>query len=348
MQILIKIFFVLQILAGYICARGLYCITNRVWIGVLAMLMTVSVPLSMGILHASVKCGKFLNIIVHIGYLYLGFILYFSIICVLVYILHCLFKFDLGKALWIGFFGVFLILSAGYFNAMHPAVKRITISAKTNAKICFISDIHAGSINTVSILQNIARTIDWIKPDLVIFGGDTVDRNALDVYNEDFVKIMSGITAKYKVYAIVGNHEFFAGLWDSVKLMQKAGIKVLMDESINEGDLTIVGRIDAMLNDRKHLEDIIPAEHNDLIVVDHTPSAINESVDNHALLHLSGHTHGGQLFPLNFLTDIMFKPTGMLDKIDDTNYYITTGVGFWGPPYRIGHRPEIVVVQLKK
>jgi hypothetical protein len=110
----------------------------------------------------------------------------------------------------------------------------------------------------------------------------------------------------------------------------------------------IVGRVDRIVLSKKSLSKIISGNEKNLIIVDHTPSDIGESVKHHALLHLSGHTHGGQVFPMNLIVNHLFGPTGDLKKIQDTYAYITYGAGFWGPPYRIGNIPEVMLINISK
>ena len=122
----------------------------------------------------------------------------------------------------------------------------------------------------------------------------------------------------------------------------------MIDEVAEVKGFNIAGRVDRTVRSRKSLSQILSECTKNLIVVDHTPSAIDESVQHHALLHLSGHTHGGQTFPMNLVVNYLFGSTGDLRKIQDTYAYITYGAGFWGPPYRIGNIPEVVLVNISK
>ncbi|MDR2410045.1 MAG: metallophosphoesterase, partial [Bacteroidales bacterium] len=153
-------------------------------------------------------------------------------------------------------------------------------------------------------------------------------------------------SSKYKTYTILGNHELYTGHQDCVNLLKKARISLLLDDYIILNSVVIAGRLDRNVYYRKSLREIIPADAKNLIVVDHEPDSIDESAENNALLHLSGHTHAGQMFPISLVTGFMYKPTGILGKIKNTYFYITNGAGFWGPPYRIGNIPEVALVKL--
>lgn len=349
MALFFTVFAFAQVLAGYVCAKGIYCITKMNWLGAIVMLLSVSVPFSVFVLHRSLKCAWLINLICYTGYIYLGFLLYFSIFCILAFIAYKLNSdINLQKTLLIGLIIIVLTLVAGYINAINPRLKKITIPADSNLRICFVSDIHIGSINTEKIFDNVLKHIEEANPDIVILGGDTIDIKGITDYSDNFIKNAKKITSKCKIYAVIGNHELYTGAQDCVNLLKKSGISLLLDDFANIGDYTLVGRLDKNILSRKKLQEIIPANKKHLIVVDHSPDSIYESAQNGAFLHLSGHTHGGQMFPINFITDFLYEPTGKLGKIGDTYFYITYGAGFWGPPYRVGNSPEVVLIDLKK
>ncbi|MBR1733998.1 MAG: metallophosphoesterase [Alphaproteobacteria bacterium] len=343
------IFAVLQVLAGYICAKGIFYITKINWLSVLIVLFSVTIPFSVFVMHKSIKCEWLLDLICYTGYLYLGFILYFSMFCILAFIVYQL-KHDINlrNFLSIGLGSVIIILFFGYLNAINPQLKKLTIPSNSNLRMCFVSDIHVGSINTIHILNTVVKNIRKANPDIVILGGDIIDIKGISTYKDDFINIISPIVSQYKTYAVIGNHELYTGAQDCINLMRKAGITVLLDKSITFNDFTIIGRLDKTISNRKKLNEIIPADKKNLIVIDHSPDSIDESIRNQAFLHLSGHTHGGQMFPMNLVVRYMYKPTGTLDKINNTYYYITYGAGFWGPPYRIGNSPEVMLIELTK
>ena len=340
---------VLQVLAGYVCAKGIYCITKMTWLSVAVVLLSITAPLSFGVIRNSLKCYWLIDLICNIGYIYLGFILYFSIFCVFAFIIYKLNSgIDLQRVLSGGLIVVLLILLAGYINALNPRLKKIKIPYNHNLKICFVSDIHVGSINTITTLEKVSALIEQANPDVIILGGDIIDMRGLRNYCDEFVNIMQKITSKYRTYAVIGNHEIYTGAQDCINLMKKAGISMLLDSCVAFGNLNIIGRLDETVYRRKSLQEIMPAGLENTLVVDHSPGSIDESVKNKVFLHLSGHTHGGQIFPLNFLTSFLYKPTAVLDKDCDTYFYISTGAGFWGPPYRIGNVPEVVLIELGK
>ena len=345
---MVAIFFttlaICQVLAGYICARGIYCITKLTWLGVIVVLLSVIVPFSIYSVHRSLREDWLWGSIIHFGYIYQGFVLYFSMFCIGAFIF---FRFnstiDQAKVMLIGLALTIAILILGYFNAMYTRLKKITIPSDRDFKMCFVSDIHVGSINCLKILDNTEKLIEKCNPDVVVLGGDTLDLGGKK-YSEKLSEAMQRITSKYKTYSVVGNHEVYAGVQDCIELQKNAGIEMLLDTSMTlENGFTIVGRLDRTFYWRKKLKDLVPEDKSHLIVVDHAPDMTQESIDNEAILHLSGHTHGGQMFPINLVTNLLYGPTGVLKKIRNTYCYISSGVGFWGPPYRIGNSPEVHV-----
>ena len=195
-------------------------------------------------------------------------------------------------------------------------------------------------------MKKIAKAIDEANPDIVIIGGDIFDAKGLRSYKDEFNETFGDIASRFKTYAVIGNHELYTGAKTCIETMSKAGITVLLDDYIMLDDFIIAGRLDFHTPGRKELKDILPKSNSKpVIVIDHEPNSLGESVDNGIFLHLSGHTHGGQIFPMNLMTRYLYGPTGELDRIQRTNYYITPGAGFWGPPYRIGTSPEIVLIE---
>ncbi|MCR5225279.1 MAG: metallophosphoesterase [Alphaproteobacteria bacterium] len=341
------LFIILYVFAGYISAKCIYIATKQMWLGVATVLLSTTFPIARRLMHFWTPSNWFLNIWCYIGYISIGFFMYFSMYCLCVLAVWLFWKkLNLQKAFLFGIAGVVILLCYGYFNAMNPRLKVIEIPSDIEAKICFVSDIHVGSIGTVKLLNRVTNLINSTDADFVIFGGDTLDLNALLKYKDEFLQSMERIR-KPKL-AVIGNHEIYAGSSENIELMRQAGIHVLLDEAQNVGDLTIVGRIDSTYNQRKALKEIIPADGHNIVVVDHTPIAVSESAKNHAILHLSGHTHDGQMFPMNYVPRFKYNiETGVLRKLRNMYCYVTFGAGFWGAPYRIGNHPEVVLIHLK-
>lgn len=366
MAVALIILAVLQVVASYFCAKYVYGVTRKRWMGVLLVLMSSLAPFSFGVFRNSLKCTFVLDFLCNLSHFWLGFILYFFLSCCCALFIHKIApKVDVKKLMKCCVTVTLFVLLVGFINAMNPQLKRVVVPANVNLRICFISDIHVGSIGTTNTLKKISNLIELLHPDLVILGGDILDLRGLRSYREKFLAAMCKITSKYKTYAVVGNHEVYSGLEECINLLKNAGITVLLDEYVKVngtkddsdsllGKVTIIGRLDSSILGRKSLEKIINSSNYDqnqksyIIVVDHSPESLDESINCGVFLQLSGHTHGGQLFPLNFLTKLLYKETGILHKDNNTYSYISSGAGFWGPPYRVGNIPEVVLVELKR
>ena len=162
------------------------------------------------------------------------------------------------------------------------------------------------------------------------------------------------LNAKYGVYAITGNHEYIGGVSDAVEYLNKHNIHMIRDTYVKiDNSFYVVGREDRDSKrfadySRKPLNEILEGIDKSLpvIMIDHQPFQLNEAMENGIDLQLSGHTHNGQLWPVNYIVGMIYElPWGYKLK-GKTHYYVSCGVGGWGPPVRIGSRPEIIKITL--
>jgi predicted MPP superfamily phosphohydrolase len=255
---------------------------------------------------------------------------------------------------------VFLLIAFGHINALFPRKHAFAIdleNKKTNRKqlkITIVSDIHLGTIVSKNRIRRIVEQINETKPDLILLAGDIVDEDLAPVIRENLGATLTQLNAPLGVYGITGNHEFIGGVEPAVKYLETHGIKMLRDTMVEIiENVYIVGREDIQGNrfggkTRKPLVEIIASkkEKSTLIMLDHQPAAIDEAVKNEIDLMLSGHTHHGQMWPLSYITKAVYKVSWGHKKFDTTNVYVSSGIGSWGPPVRIGNRPEVVTITL--
>lgn len=256
---------------------------------------------------------------------------------------------------------VIIILIAGIITASSPVINTVDIKidrpggVDSSLNIVMASDIHLGRIVARKKFQYLVDTINSLEPDIVLFPGDFFDETLGPVVRDNMGGLVESIRAKYGVYAVTGNHEFIGGVDEAVNFMKKHKIRVLRDEAVEiNGSVILAGREDKSITrftggKRKTIEDILQGKNPDLpvILMDHQPSSIDESVRQDIDLHLSGHTHNGQLWPMNYITNAIFEVACGYRKINNTNIYVSKGYGTWGPPVRTTGRPEIVVLQLR-
>ncbi|MFP4556454.1 MAG: metallophosphoesterase [Bacteroidales bacterium] len=315
------------------------------------------------------------EVIAKIGSFWLGAMLYLFILFLL---------FDLAKLLymWTGFPALLsaknsplflrkiavitytlsaIIIISGYFNALYPKVNKVSI--KTNKvingnrllRIGAASDIHLGSIITNGRLERFVTMMNSQNPDIILLAGDIFDEDLGPVIKNDMGRLLSKLNAPLGVYAVTGNHEYIGGVEAAVKYLEDHGVSVIRDSTIVVNSaINIVGREDRQLKmmgnlERKHLDSLTASINKELftILLDHQPYSLNEAVQNDVDLQISGHTHHGQMFPLNLITRAMFEVSRGYKQIENTHVFVSTGFGTWGPPIRVGNRPEIVVFEVE-
>lgn len=243
---------------------------------------------------------------------------------------------------------------AGNINTARYSVD--TGKASEPVKIVLLSDIHIGALGTENRLQKMADAISAEDPDIVCIAGDIFNNDFSTVRNPDAVaKAVGSIKSKYGVYACLGNHDCGNGFDEMVKLISDSGIKLLREEyCVIPGCCTVFGRADSSpisgTDAVKRGSFACPAEAGDLpmIVLDHNPANIGEYGSDVSLV-LCGHTHRGQLFPGSLITNSMYTVDyGLLEASENSPAVIvTSGIGYWGPPLRVGTDSEIAVIELR-
>jgi predicted MPP superfamily phosphohydrolase len=245
-------------------------------------------------------------------------------------------------------------------NTLIPRVRSLEIDVIKPAvplkqlKLVMVSDIHLGTIIQNGRLLQIVDMINELKPDVVMLPGDIVDEDVSPAMEKFMAKTFQNLQSRFGTFATTGNHEYFSGVTQAVKFMEKGNIRVLQDEAVKVADaFFIVGRKDRMAErmagGRLNLETIMQSVDPSLpvILLDHQPYQLEEAQENGIDLQLSGHTHHGQLFPFHLITRLVYELSwGYLEK-GGTHYYVSCGIGTWGPPLRTNSIPEIVQITLR-
>jgi uncharacterized protein len=255
----------------------------------------------------------------------------------------------------IAFFAV-SISFIGYYNFNNPRITHITLDIdkpkqnNSDIKVIVVSDIHLGHLIRKGRLEKWVALINKQKPELILIAGDVFDHNLKAVYAQNMDQTLSKLSAPYGVYAIPGNHDYFAGIEDAVQYLQNAGIHVLRDSVVTvDQKLVLIGRDDLTNRNRKPLKSIVQGVSRNLpwIVLDHQPSAFNESIDNKVDIHFSGHTHNGQFFPVSWVVSKIYPLAYGYKKMDNTHFYVSSGLGLWGAAIRLGTHSEIVQITIR-
>ena len=249
------------------------------------------------------------------------------------------------------------ILAYGYFRYQHPVAEVINIdinkqtsTPESNFKIVAISDVHLGLGTVKSQLKKYVEMINLQDPDVILICGDLIDNSIAPVINQQMQDELSQLHARYGVYMAPGNHEYISGIEECMQFLAQTPIQVLCDSVVTlPNGVQLVGRDDRSARSRKDIKTLMqetdPARP--VIVMDHQPVEIDQTVKAGADLLICGHTHYGQVWPLNWVTKRMFDISYGYEKRAQTHIYVSSGLSLWGPPFRIGTQSEMVVIQLR-
>ena len=259
---------------------------------------------------------------------------------------------------WITVIGTGATIVLGYINARNPKIRRYTLSLKKknpvtkHLRIVVASDIHLGPTNGVGHIERVVKQINALKPDLILLPGDIVDGELDPVIRRDLGSYLWKFSSTYGTYGITGNHEYIGGMERAREYLIEHGITILQDETLEIAGIVIVGRDDISWirfgRHRKSLSEILTRtdKKKPLILMDHQPKKLSEAQKNGIDIQFSGHTHNGQIWPLNLIVKRLFElPVGYKKK-GNTNIFVATGVGTWWPPVRTNARPDILCVDV--
>ena len=218
-----------------------------------------------------------------------------------------------------------------------------------NLTIVAASDIHLGYIIGKERLAGWVEMINNQNPDIILLTGDIFDKDFNFKESQNIDEELMKLHARYGVYAVLGNHEYFRDIEKAIENLQCSGIKLLRDQAITiDNKFVIIGRDDLTNINRKPIESLLSGLNPNLpvILMDHQPSNLQESVKNDIDLQISGHTHNGQIFPYSLIKSKFWELSYGYRKIGNTNFYVSSGLGLSYVPMRFGTQSEIVRIQL--
>lgn len=262
-----------------------------------------------------------------------------------------------------------LILGYGYYNMGNVHEKDYTIHTdkpirSQGYRIAMIADLHFGTTMNEEKLKKLCNEIEGKKPDLVALCGDIVDESTTAVQMGNAARILGSIKSSYGTFYVYGNHDkatysskpnFNVGQLKNE--LESNKINVLEDEiySVN-GEFTIIGRKDKGFSSgikRKTCKELLGnlyIDQNFVLLLDHQPSGLKENSISGIDLQLSGHTHGGQIWPVGLISNILgFGELNYgYEKIGKYQVIVTSGMAGWGYPIRTGSHSEYVIVDVKR
>jgi predicted MPP superfamily phosphohydrolase len=253
--------------------------------------------------------------------------------------------------------------TGAYLANSAPVVRRVPITlagldpALEGLRIVTFSDGHLSALYGGRRFERLVETVNAQRPDVVAIVGDLVDGELGELREE--VAPLADLISEQGVYFVTGNHEYFVDTTAWLRHLPTLGVQVLRNERVpivrGGASVDLAG-----IDDRTAMSSGVPGHGADLdaaldgrddavplVLMAHQPVQVEQAAAAGVGLQLSGHTHGGQLWPFDYAVRLDQPAVQGLSRVGDTQLYVTTGAGFWGPPMRIGARPEVAVVELR-
>ena len=304
--------------------------------------------------------GRFANMAYSAAAILLGFMLYLVFSVLLVDLTTFFINFHPKILGTVALLLAFTVSVYGIWNATNKQIREIEIPMKGlnhEIKAMQLSDIHIGHFWGVKTLQHIVNLTNTQKPDVVFITGDLFDGKIR--LNKASIAPLKALNAP--VYFVEGNHDGYSGAKEVKQKLREIGVSVLENEVTHFSELQLVG-LNHMRADNtssgmhtNHTRATIKNTLGNLhifpnkptILLHHSPDGIQYANQAGIDLYLAGHTHAGQLFPVNFIAKWMFSYNKGLHNYKGTKIYVSQGVGTFGPPMRIGTHSELTLLKLK-
>src|ERR1700686_935411 len=321
--------------------------------------------LSISFVAATLLAHRYSNSLVRLFYrlaaTWLGvfyFLFLAAFLCWIVYLGCRLVGFNPGRSIVADtMFGLSILISIyGVVNARSIRVKKVAVTlpklpASWRWRVgALVSDVHLGPVNGVGFMRRIVAMVEQLRPDVIFITGDLYDGTKVDP--DELAAPWKELSAKVVTYFVTGNHEEFPDPAAYLDAVSRPGIHVLNDEKVFLDGLQIVGvHHNGSVNPdrfRAILERAGVDRNQASILLSHVPHHLSIAEEAGISLQLSGHTHGGQIFPFTWFTTRIFREfTYGLERFGELMVYTSSGAGTWGPPMRVGTTPEIVLFEFK-
>lgn len=246
------------------------------------------------------------------------------------------------------------LLAYGYWNYRHPRIEKIEVELEKPLekplRIVAVSDIHLGYGTDKEATKRYVKLINEQQPDVILIGGDLIDNSLKPVREQRMEEELNELKAPLGIYMVMGNHEYISGAEECASFLANTPITLLRDSvAMLENGVQIIGRDDRTNRRRKPLEHLLEECDNNkpIIVIDHQPYHLAQADSLGVDFQFSGHTHRGQVFPLNLLTDRMFEQSHGYRRWSHAHIFVSSGLSLWGPPFRIGTHSDMAVIEIK-
>jgi len=321
--------------------------------------------------HTGIKNRLYANVVMFSGFVWMGLLILFFFISIPMDLYNLSVRLagfalhnEIGNILISPLSAFFIPLTLsiclniyGYFAADALRVERLTIKTSKLSEgvdkitIAHISDVHLGIMVRDKMLDKIINNILLEKPDLIVSTGDLIDGGTKHIRH--FAEKLRGVSARLGKFAVIGNHEFYSGIKNSIQFLEDAGFTVLRGRGVTAGGLINIAGVDDAEGRNKNISseserEILAGMPSGLftLLLKHKPD-----VEKGALgffdLQLSGHTHKGQIFPINLAVRLFFYPHSSYKKLSNGSAInVSGGAGTAGPPIRLLSPPEITIIEL--
>ena len=237
------------------------------------------------------------------------------------------------------------------FNTIRVSSYAIEIPARaskiSHLKIAFVADFHIDVDTPDGFIRRFVTKVNSFTPDIMLYGGDIVEgRNTRGLQSK--TDMLKQISAKYGSYGVLGNHDRYRGQ-EKGDFFDNAGITLLLDTvRIIGNEFCLAGRLDAGVRGRKTVNELLKTAIDTLplVMLDHRPTEFAEVIASKTDLRLSGHTHRGQMFPINLIINTMYELSHGYKKIENVRFFVTSGIRLWRYPVRTIGKSEIMLIDV--
>ena len=337
------------------------------------------------VLGAFLPGCKFKYLCMGIGNVWLGFFMYYSglvLFLALITFIICKIRKDderklIGHAFIVAFIFGLIITCYGLIHAQQPKEVDYSINLEKkvegieNMKVVLLGDLHLSVNSNVKATEKMVDIVNSCNADVVVIAGDIFTSTYAGLsHPEKYAEALSKMKAKYGVYVVAGNHDVEENLFggfsispvseafrtgDMDKFFEMAGFNMLYDDTVTilDGKVNLVGRIDGEkagdgTRNRMSAGEVLKGvdKTKPVIVLQHEPIEFKDLSDNGADMVLCGHTHNGQLFPGNFVVPFFNENGYGVKNLYGMETVVTAGVGYYGPPMRIGTDSEVTLLNI--
>lgn len=335
----------------------IFSLENIKWLHLLFAL--VPVYMLSGLIGFSNATSIFGSILYRVAAILTGVMLYLVLSLLLMDLIHLFIKM---KPLVFGISALtltFVITVYGLWNATNIKLTHVEVTIKglkEEVRVMHLSDLHVGHFRAKKYMQKLVDMSIAEAPDLVVITGDFFDgKIQLKMENLEPLKQFS-----VPIYFVEGNHDGYSGVKKIKGYLRETGVNVLENELEECGELQIVGLNHMQADGDTHSIPPNPTEksirsvlstlnidkNRPAILLHHSPDGMKYANEYGIDLYLAGHTHAGQLFPINFLNDLLFKYNKGLGEYKGSKIFVSQGAGTFGPPMRVGTKSEIILITL--